>query len=75
MKQELIFSNCFFQAVKVFILYFPKGRIGFDFNSPSGFVSFYCDVEQNRFRFRRKIRRYSNKSKFLFYGYTVIEKL
>lgn len=76
-KQKLIKSNCFFQAIIVFFKFFPNGRIGYDFNSPTRWISFYCDVNKtDRYRFRRKIiRRKKNSSKILFIGHTVIEKL
>lgn len=71
---NLIFSNCFLEAIKLKILH-PKGKIGYDFNSPSGGVSFYFDIENKRYRFRRKIMRNKNKSVILFKGYRIVEQL
>lgn len=71
---NLIYSNCFIETIKL-KLKNPKGHIGYDFNSPSGKISFYFDLENNRYRFRRKIRKSGNRSVILFYGYRVVEQL
>lgn len=76
MAQRLYFSNCFIQALKIRLLYFRSSKMGFDFDSPSRLPSFYCDVRGRfRFKFRRKLRRYSNKGILLFWGYTSIKDL
>lgn len=72
MKPQLKLSNCLIEAIKLKLQY-PDGKIGCDNNSPSGGVSFYFDIGNQRFRFRRKIRRYGNKSVVLFKGYRVVE--
>lgn len=73
-KQKLIRSNCLIEAVKL-KLKNPSGTISYDFNSPSGNISFFFDYQGKRYRFRRKIRRYSNKSTVLFVGYRFIEEI
>lgn len=72
--QKLIRSNCLIEAVKLKVQH-PSGKISYDFNSPSGSISFFFDFEDKRYRFRRKIRRYSNKNAVLFVGYRVVEDL
>lgn len=74
MNTNLIFSNCLLEAIK-FKVVNPKGRIRWDTNCPSGGVSFFFEIYQCRYRFRRKLRLRSNKSKILFYGYRVVEEL
>lgn len=73
MQYKLILSNCLVEAIKHKIIN-PKGKIRYDFNSPSGSVSFYFEINGEKWRFRRKIRRHGNKSKILFWGYKYIEK-
>jgi hypothetical protein len=72
--KELRYSNCLIEAIRHWFKD-PNGSIGFDFDSPSGFISFYYKNGGKLYKFRRKLRRYSNKGWFLFYGYTqIIEK-
>lgn len=68
---RLKYSNCLIEALKLWFKD-PKGKVGVDLNSPSGFPSFYYKREGKIYRFRRKLRRYGNKSKLLFYGYQEI---
>jgi len=73
-NEKLKKSNCLIQAIKVRMVY--KGSsIGFDFNSPSKWPSFYVDTYRGRHRFRRKIYRNKNKSTLLFIGYNIIEQI
>jgi hypothetical protein len=74
MVNHLILSNCLLEALKFKVLN-PAGHVKCDTNSPSGGVSFFFEYGNQRIRFRRKLRLRSNKSKILFYGYRVIEKL
>lgn len=63
-------SNCLLQAIYVFVIFFNQGaKIGVDRNSPLRTLSFYCDVQGVRWRFRRKIRRCGNKNMYYFEGY------
>lgn len=73
MATKLRRSNCLVEAIRVKLIY-KYSLIGWDFDSPSGWISFYCDTEYGRFRFRRKIYRNKNKSKLFFIGYNIIEK-
>ena len=70
----LKYSNCLIESI-ILQLDNPHGDIGMDKNSPSGRTTFYFDLNGLRYRFRRKIRRYGNKSRILFYGYRVIEEI
>lgn len=72
MEKKTKYSNCLIEAIRV-RLSIKASRIGFDFNSPSRWISFYCDTEFGRHRFRRKIQRKGNKNKLLFRGYNIIE--
>lgn len=74
MRNQLKFSNCLIEAVKCKMKY-PEGSIGYDFNSPTNWISFYFDIKDKRFRFRRKMMVRSNKSKIIFWGYRVIETI
>lgn len=74
MKQVLIKSNCLIEAVKL-KLDNPYGKIRWDRNCPSGGISFYFDHYGVRYRFRRKIRRHSNKGGIVFWGYRVTETI
>ena len=65
-------SNCLIEAIRVWLRY-KNSKIGYDFNSPTRWISFYCDTKDGRHRFRRKIMRKGNKNKLLFIGYNVIE--
>lgn len=71
---NLTYSNCLIEAIKLQKKY-PFGDIGVDFNSPSRLPSFYFDYNGLRYRFRRKIRRHSNKGLLLFWGYRQIEEI
>lgn len=71
---ELKKSNCLIESIKLWIQSPFKRKIGFDFNSPSQSISFYCIIENRKYRFRRKIFRRGNKSKILFIGYRYIEE-
>lgn len=71
---NLKYSNCLIEAIRLQKQY-PHGDIGWDKNSPSGNISFYFDYNGLRYRFRRKIRRHSNKSRLLFWGYRHIEEI
>ena len=75
METNTFKSNCLINAIIHFIIYFPYGKIKWDHNSPSGGVSYFCEVKGKKFRFRRKIRRYGNKSKYLFEGYVYEERI
>jgi hypothetical protein len=72
MNQRLMYSSCLIEAVKAKIRQ-PQGIIGYDFNSPSKLPSFYFDINGERWRFRRKIRRQGNKNLLIFWGYKVVE--
>ena len=74
-KPKLVFSNCFLQALKLKAQHPTKAKFSWDFNSPSGSISFFVEMEGKRYRFRRKLRRYSNKGKYFFYGYRYIEDI
>lgn len=67
-------SNCLIEAIRNKWNH-PEGKIGFDFNSPSGSISFYFDLNGERIRFRRKLRRHGNKGKLLFLGYRFVEPI
>lgn len=70
---KLKLSNCLIEAILIRVR-FKYSCIGFDFNSPSRSISFYCDTVLGRHRFRRKIFRHGgNKNKLLFIGYNIIE--
>lgn len=70
-QQTLILSNCLLESIKR-KLEDPSGRIGYAFK-PNGRIYFYYDLEGKRYRFARKIRRYSNKNRVLFIGYVYVE--
>lgn len=70
-NKSLILSNCLIEALKIRLTQ-RCSAIGWDFNSPSGGISFYCDTIYGRHRFRRKIFKRSNKSKILFIGYNIV---
>lgn len=74
LSSRLIKSNCLIEAVKLKLKY-PEGKISYDFNSPSGNISFFFDLDGERYRFRRKIRRFSNKSPIFFIGYRFVEPI
>lgn len=74
MVPNLILSNCLIEAIK-FKLHNPSGSIKCDRNCPSRGLSFFFEHKGYRYRFRRKLRLRSNKSKVLFYGYREIEEL
>lgn len=67
-------SNCLIEAL-LLRLSNRGSTFGFDFNSPRGTISFYCIIGEDRYRFRRKMRVHSNKNKYYFVGYRVVEKL
>jgi DNA repair exonuclease SbcCD ATPase subunit len=73
-NSNLTFSNCLIEAIKLQKQY-PYGDIMWDKNSPSGRISFYFEYNGLRYRFRRKLRRNSNKSRILFWGYRHIEQI
>lgn len=74
MKQKLIYSNCLIEAIRLKIKN-PRGKIGCDLDSPSGLPSFYFKYKGKMYKFRRKLRRYSNKGWLLFYGYQQVTEL
>lgn len=75
MSNKLIRSNCLIESFKLWIRNPFKRKIGYDYNSPSGTISFYCRIEDIEYRFRRKIFRNKNKSKIFFLGYRVSNKI
>ena len=71
---NLRYSNCLIEALRQKWNH-PEGKIGYDYNSPSGSISFYFELNGERIRFRRKLRRYGNKGKLLFLGYKFVEPI
>ena len=71
---NLRYSNCLIEALRQKWNH-PEGKIGYDYNSPSGSISFYFELNGERIRFRRKLRRYGNKGKFLFLRYKFVEPI
>lgn len=77
---KIVLSNCLIQAVRIAIVNFPKARVSYDHNSPSGRVSFYCNVALEgggvaQYRFRRVKTIKNNTNKYLFKGTVIIVKL
>lgn len=70
-NMKTIKSNCLIEAIKLKIKN-PSGTIGYDFNSPSGSISFYFIDENYIYRFRRNRKIKHNNSKIYFEGYRVL---